>query len=297
MRDLIIETSDLRRSFDGQTALAGLDLQVPRGSIFGFLGRNGAGKTTTIRILTGLLKKLGGSAAMFGEPLGPLGPPAEIRRRIGVVTEDKELLPYMTFEQMIRFTRPFFPRWRPDLERRYLRMFDLPEDKNITDLSKGMRAKLMLLLAMSRGAELLVLDEPMDGLDPVGVQEVLREVVSMSASEETTVFFSSHQLEEVEQIAEHVAIIDGGRSILNGALDDLKARFRRLQIVLPELIPIPSEWARDVEHVRQKGRTVSILASRNVDDLMVKAHSLPGASVEVFPVGLKENFLDRVGSN
>ena len=150
----------------------------------------------------------------------------------------------MTVGQVIQFTRPFFPTWRDDLERRYLCVFDLPLQKKVPDLSKGMRSKLMLLLAMSRGGDLLILDEPTDGLDPMTVEEVLREVVSLSASQGTTIFFSSHQLNEVEQIADHIMIVEHGRSVVSGTLDDLKERYRRLNIVLPEKPADPIRWFR-----------------------------------------------------
>jgi ABC-type branched-subunit amino acid transport system ATPase component len=166
MTDFIIETSQLCKSFKDKPALRGLDLRVPAGSIFGFLGRNGAGKTTTIKNLMGLLRADSGGAHVFGNPVADADRSVEVRRRIGFVTEDKELYPYMTVEQIIRFARPFFPKWRDDLEQRYLQMFELPPKRKIPDLSKGMRSKLMLLLAMSRGADLLILDEPTDGLDP-----------------------------------------------------------------------------------------------------------------------------------
>jgi ABC-2 type transport system ATP-binding protein len=142
-------------------------------------------------------------------------------------------------------------------------MFELPPAKKIPDLSKGMRSKLMLLLAISRGADLLVLDEPTDGLDPVSVEDMLREIVSLSATEGITVFFSSHQLAEVEQIADHVTIIDRGRAIVSGSLDDLKARYQRLHVVFQDEPRSPVQWLDGEEHVRQEGRTVSILASRN----------------------------------
>jgi ABC-2 type transport system ATP-binding protein len=166
MTDFVIETHQLCKSFRDQPALRGLDLQVSAGSIFGFLGRNGAGKTTTIKTLLGLLRADSGSAHVFGVPVTDADSAAGVRSRIGFVTEDKELYPYMTVEQIIRFTRPFFPNWRRDLEQRYLEMFELPKARKIPDLSKGMRSKLMLLLAIARGAELLILDEPTDGLDP-----------------------------------------------------------------------------------------------------------------------------------
>jgi len=297
MSDWVIEARGLRKSFKGQPALTGLNLEVPAGSIFGFLGRNGAGKTTTIRLLMGLLKPDCGDARVFGLPAGDLSAGIEIRRRLGFVTEDKELYPYMTVKQIIRFTRSFFPKWRAELEQRYLKLFDLPPNRKISDLSKGMRSRLMLLLAISHGAELLILDEPTEGLDPVAVEDILRQLVAISASEGTTIFFSSHQLEEVEQIADRVCIIDHGAAVVTGSLDDLKTQYQRLRVVVGEELKAPVLWGEGVEHVRQDGRTVDILASRNVEAIINQARSLPAASVERFPVTLKEIFLEHVRSN
>jgi ABC-2 type transport system ATP-binding protein len=293
---IIVETRGLRKVFDGHPAVNGLDLRVEAGSIFGFLGRNGAGKTTTIRLLLGFLKAGGGEARLFGEPVtGPRGG-VDLRRRIGFVSESKHLYPYMTVRQTIRFTRPFFPGWRDDLERRYLEIFDLPPNRKVSALSKGMRTGLMLLLAMSHGAELLILDEPTEGLDPAVTEAVLRELVALTASEGTTIFFSSHQLAEVEQIADHVAIIDRGRTVVSGALDDLKVQYQRLRVVFQQE-PAAVSWVEGAEDVRQEGRTVSILASRNVEAIVRQARSLPGASVERYPVSLKEIFLEHARSN
>jgi len=297
MNDFAIEASALKRSFGGRPALDGLDLRVPAGSIFGFLGRNGAGKTTTIKILMGMLKADSGAARIFGVDAGDPARNVEARRRIGFVTEDKELYPYMTVDQVIRFTRPFFPKWRDDLERRYLKMFDLPPGKKISDLSKGMRSKLMLLLAICHSAELLILDEPTDGLDPAAIEDVLRELVAIAASQGTTMFFSSHQLTEVEQIADNICIIDKGRSIVAGVLDDLKAQYQRFRIVLENDLPAGIRWVDGVENVRQEGRTISLLASRNADAVAAQIGSLSGATMERFPVGLKEIFLEHVRSD
>jgi ABC-2 type transport system ATP-binding protein len=203
----------------------------------------------------------------------------------------------MTVEQIIRFTRAFFPKWRDDLERRYLRMFELPPAKKIPDLSKGMRSKLMLLLAIARDAELLILDEPTDGLDPAATEDVLRELVAVAASEGTTMFFSSHQLADVELIADHIGIIDQGRMIVAGSLDDMKARYQRITLVFADLVQTPARWVEGVESVREEGRMVSILASHNVEAIVEQARCIPGAVVERFPVTLKEIFLEHVRSN
>jgi len=297
MDEWVIEARDLRKSFGSQTALDGLQLQVPPGSIYGFLGKNGAGKTTTIELLLNIIKPDSGHASIFGVPITDVRRCAEVRRRIGFVSEDKGLYPYMTVGQIIRFTRPFFPAWRDDLERRYLEAFSLPLNKKVGDLSKGMGSKLMLLLAIARGADLLILDEPTDGLDPAAVDDVLRELVSIAASNGTTIFFSSHQLAEVEQIADHVCIIDRGKAVVTGALDELKAQYQRIQVVVDRELSSAVRWVDGVVRVRQEGRTLSLLVSRNVEAILAQIRSLPGASTEQFPVSLKDIFLETVRNN
>jgi ABC-2 type transport system ATP-binding protein len=292
MSDFALETTRLKKRFGDHAAVDGLDLAVPAGSIFGFLGRNGAGKTTTIRLLLGTLRADGGTVQVLGKAIhGPAGDPA-VRQRIGYVSESKYLYPYMTVRQMIAFTRPFFPTWRDRLERRCQEIFELPPNRRVSALSKGMRTGLMLLLAISHAPDLLILDEPIEGLDPAVVDSLLRELVALPAAEGCTVFFSSHQLAEVEQIADRIAIIDHGRAVVAGSLDDLKTRYQRLRVVF-DREPAPVDWGPAAHSVHQEGRTVSILATRNADDLVDLARCLPGASVERFPVGLKEIFLEH----
>lgn len=297
MSEAVIEIESLRKLFGDHAALDGLNLKVPDGSVFGFLGRNGAGKTTTIKHLLGLLKVDSGSARIFGCPTNDSRAVAATRGRIGFVTEDKGLYPYMTVEGIVRFTRSFFPGWRHDLEQRYLDLFDLPRQKSIAKLSKGMRSKLMLLLAISHGAELLILDEPMDGLDPAAVEQLLRELVAIAAEQGTTIFFSSHQLADVEQIADHVAIIDGGRALVCGELDDLKSHYQRLSVVCSAEPPSDIGRLDGVESVRRNGRMLSILVSRNAEAVCAQLRQLPNVVVEGFPVTLKEVFLEHVGNN
>jgi ABC-2 type transport system ATP-binding protein len=297
MSEAVIEIEGLRKCFGPHAALDGLDLRVPVGSVFGFLGRNGAGKTTTIKHLLGLIKADRGAARVFGQTVEDASTGVAIRQRIGFVTEDKDLYPYMTVDSIIRFTRPFFRGWQRDLEQRYLDLFELPRGKRISQLSKGMRSKLMLLLAISHRAELLVLDEPMDGLDPPAVEQVLRELVAIAAEHATTIFFSSHQLSDVEQIADHVAIIDGGKTLVCGELDDLKMHYQRLSLVCSGEPPGDVGRMDGVVSVRRNGRMLSILVSRNVEAIAAQLGQLPGVAIERFPVSLKELFLEHVGNS
>src|SRR5262249_16702069 len=255
----VIETSALRKQYEFADALRGLDLQVPAGSIFGFLGRNGAGKTTTIKLLLGMARPTGGGLHVFGLPADRTAPSVEIRRRTGFVGEEKELYDYMTVEEMIRFTAAFYPRWRLDLEARYIQKFALPLGQRVRALSRGTRTKLALLLAFCRGAELLILDEPTSGLDPAAIEELLQAIVTHVAGEQRTVCFSSHQIAEVEQIAARVAIIDRGRAALAGALDDLRDRYRRVQFVFGGDAPAVTFRAPGVVRTQRKGRVLTIL--------------------------------------
>ena len=155
----------------------------------------------------------------------------------------------------------------------------------------------MLLLAISRGAELLILDEPMEGIDPVSNDDIMRELVDLAASEGTTIFFSSHQIADVEQIADHVSIIDHGASLVAGALDDMKMRYQRIQITFPDGPPASVQWVEGAEQVRQEGRMVSILACKNLDAILAQGRSFPGALVESSPLTLKEIFLGHIRSH
>lgn len=294
MNEIVIGARGLKKSYGDKAALRGLDLAVPRGSICGFLGRNGAGKTTTLKLLLGMLRPNAGEILLFGEAVQSEASSIAGRRRVGFVSEDKELYPFMTVGQTIRFTRAFFPGWRRDLEEKYLDLFRLPMGMAVPKLSRGMRTQLMLLLAMARGAELLVMDEPTTGLDPAMTEDVLRELADLAASAGTTVFFSSHQLAEVEQICDRVCLIDEGLAVIDGELDDLKARYRRILLVFDGDAPWELANIPGVDHARRRGRTASLLAGGDFDGVVEAARAFKPTSVEVRPVTLKELFLDQV---
>ncbi len=284
-----VETRDLTKRFGNSYALAGLTMTVPRGHIVGFLGRNGSGKTTTIKILLDVIRRTSGEAMVLGEPAGAVS----VRRRIGFLGEDKRLYPYMTVREIIAFTRPFFPTWRVETETRLLSDFELPLNHKVSALSKGMRTKLGLLLNLCRHSEFLILDEPSEGLDPVMTEQMLRSLVQQAA-EGTTIFFSSHQVAEVEQIADHIIAIEKGRVILEGSLDHLRHEFRRVNLVFDDPPP-PEAFRREgVDRVIVQGRTISILASRNIDQITALGPLLGAKAVDVHSVGLKELFLEKV---
>jgi ABC-2 type transport system ATP-binding protein len=291
---LAIETVDLHKTYGGVEALRGLNLEVPGGAIFGFLGRNGAGKTTAIKILLGMARPTGGAARVFGLDSAEQSSSVAIRSRTGFVSEDKDLLGHFSVEQTIRFTAGFYPRWRRDEEGRYLARFELPADRKVKDLSRGMRTKLGLLLALCRGAELLVLDEPTSGLDPAAAEEVLHALVAAVAGGDTTVFFSSHQIAEVEQIADRIAIVDRGRVAVSGGLDDLRASYRRIQLVFDGAAPEPVFRSPGLVRVVRNHRVLSVVVSGGAERLIDEARHLQPVTIDSEPLTLKDVFLETV---
>jgi ABC-2 type transport system ATP-binding protein len=291
---LAIETVDLHKTYGGVDALRALNLEVPCGTIFGLLGRNGAGKTTAIKILLGMARPSRGAARVFGLDAAVQASSVAIRARTGFVSEDKDLLGHLSVEQAIRFTAAFYPRWRRDQEQRYLTRFALPPDRKVKDLSRGMRTKLALLLALCRAAELLVLDEPTSGLDPATAEEVLHELVADVAGGGTTVFFSSHQIAEVDQVADRIAIVDHGRVAVSGGLDDLRASYRRIQLVFDGVAPAPAFRSPGLVRVVRNHRVLSVIVSGGADRLIDEARSLRPVAIDSEPLTLKDLFLETV---
>jgi ABC-2 type transport system ATP-binding protein len=291
---LIIETNGLEKRYDGVTVLDGLTLAVPAGSIYGLLGRNGAGKTTVIKILMGMVRPTAGRATVFGLPASEPETGVAIRQRTGFASDGQDLYDSMTVAQLIDFTAGFFPRWRADMAQRYVRSFELPIHRTVKVLSRGARAKLALLLAFCRGAELLILDEATAGLDPIAIDEVLQVLVAHVASEGVTVFFSSHQLGEIEKIADHVAIIGRGRTVLASALDDLRESYRRIEIVFEGDAPEVRFRSPGVRRVRRKGRMLTVLAGFGSEQIIGEAHAFGAVSVQAQTVSLNEILLEII---
>jgi ABC-2 type transport system ATP-binding protein len=292
----VIQAQALRKRYKDVEALRRIDLDVPPGSICGFLGRNGAGKTTTLRILLGMARPDSGSAQIFGLPVTDPDASVRIRQRIGFVPERKDLYGYMRVGEMIRFTRGLFPKWRADLERRYIDRFELNLDQKIQTLSRGSMTRLALMLALCRGADLLILDEPTEGLDPAMVEEVLEAIVSLVAEQGATVFFSSHQLHEVEQIADRVCLIHRGETLFSQPLEELKAKARRITAVFDGNAAQAAQQVASLGPVRQEGRAVSVLVYSEPEGAVARVRALDPLSLDVRPVGLKELFLESVRS-
>ena len=286
MNDLAIHAEGLAKFFGKTRAVDGLNLKVPRGSVYGFLGRNGAGKTTTVKTLLGLLRPSAGSAQVLGYDIRR--DLVAILERTGFVPENKTLFGTLTPAQLVYFNRGYFPKWSGDLVVRYAELLEIPMQVPFARLSSGNKTKVCHLLALCQGAELLILDEPSMGLDPVITDLLLRVLVEDQVSEGRTVFLSSHQLTEVERIADWVGIIERGKILLETRLEDIRQNYRLIRaagdaapaISSPDLIAVQSS-----ENFR------SYLVTREAEDFAAMLRAKGMTILEILPVNLEEVFL------
>src|SRR5258705_1237177 len=220
----VIEVSELTRRFGARTALASVSVSMPRGAVYGLVGANGAGKTTLIKHMLGLLQAESGAVRVFG--LDPVADPVGVLSRIGYLSEENDLPGWMRVDELIRYSRAFYPAWDDDYAEELRRTFALDPAARIKTLSKGQKARAGLLIALAYRPELLVLDEPSSGLDPIVRRDILGAVLRAIAEEGRTVLFSSHLLDEVERVADHVTMINEGASVRSARLPDIKESHR-----------------------------------------------------------------------
>jgi ABC-2 type transport system ATP-binding protein len=223
---MIISLSGVSKSYGAVVALQGLDLAVAAGQVYGFLGRNGAGKSTTLRIIMGITRPSAGEVRLFGEPAAATKP--ALRRRIGYVAQEQNFYGWMTPLRLGAFLAGFYPSWDDVEYRRLLTLLEVPATRTIQTFSGGTHAKLALAAALAHRPELLVLDEPTAGMDAVTRREFLALVREQARLSGRATLFSSHLIDEVELAADTIGIIDGGRTIWQGPITDLRARTRAL---------------------------------------------------------------------
>ena len=291
--EYVIENRDLSKSFGTCQAVASLNLRVAANQVTGFLGRNGAGKSTTIKMLLGMTHPTSGSGSVLGREITDAKENREMRRQVAYVGEDKQLYAYMTVDQLLRFTASFYPDWSEQTAQRLRKEYDLPPDRKVKALSKGMRTKLALLLALARRPALLILDEPSEGLDPVSIEDLLRTLTGVAA-DGTTVFFSSHQIAEVERVADRICILDHGKLAADLSLDELRQDYRRITLGFATSPPEHVFEVPGVQRVETSGRQVIVVARQNIDEIVQRARGFDAASVDVEPVSLRELFLETV---
>ena len=292
MQDPVVTTTGLTRRFGKLTAVDDLGLNVPYGSIYGFLGPNGAGKTTTIRLLLGLIQPHAGQVRLFDVPLRP-GWRAPLSRASALV-ESPSLYPNLTGRENLEVTRRLVGGERAQIGRA-LQIVGLgaDADRRVRGYSAGMKQRLGLALALLSTPELLILDEPTNGLDPAGIQEVRDLIARLPGEYGVTVFLSSHLLAEVEQVATHIGIIQAGRLRFQGTQESLRAQMEEhvvLQVEEPREAEASLRAAGWTVH-RNGGHRLTVAANGLSDAAMINAH-LVGEGVNVYHLGLEHPTLE-----
>ena len=289
MTDLAIKLHGVRKSYRYFT-LDNIDLQVPKGQIMGLIGPNGAGKSTTIRILMGLVHQDQGEVTVLGHRM----PAEQIAAKwdIGFASEDMRLYDTLTLEWHMDFIRSIYPKWDAAYAQLLLKRFGLRAEQKIKGFSHGQRVKATLLLVLARRPQLLVLDEPTTGLDPVARHEILRELTAVMTDEGRSILFSSHNTQDVEQISDQITFIDRGRIIDSMDKEVYLDRWRRLRLEVPAGVELPA--LPGIIHVRQDGRIAIATANAFVPDL-ASAYENTGARVQsIENMTLEEIFVANV---
>lgn len=239
---MIIETTELYKRFGRFEAVQNLNIQVPEGSVFALIGPNGSGKTTTIRMLMNILQPDAGSIRVLGTQSRKLAP--RDFYRIGFVSESQKVPERLTISQYFAYLKSLYPAWDRELERELCEQFELPASRRLKDLSHGMRMKVLLVGALAFRPKLLVLDEPLSGLDTLVREEVVSGLLQQAL--DTTILISSHELSEIETFTTHMAFMQHGKLLLQETIEGLQARFREVNVTLADRRtlpqPVPEHW-------------------------------------------------------
>lgn len=285
--ETIIETRGLSKSYRWKEAVHDLDIRLTAGRACAFLGRNGAGKTTTIKMLAGLIRPTSGQSFLFGRDSQSLRP--EDWQKTGYVSENQELYEWMTGRELIDFTAALYPSWDCDFERELIGKLELPLNRRISRCSRGEKVKLALLLAMAFRPRLLILDEPFAGLDPLTRSDFLDSVLEITRQNEWSIFFSAHDIDDVEKLADDVVIIDEGRLQIAESLESLQNRFRRVDIIGKHHPVTESANIMGLTCEGEHSRFVHSAYDDETETSLEAAH--PGTSISVSTMSLKEIFI------
>jgi ABC-2 type transport system ATP-binding protein len=291
--DRVVEVKALTRRFGAKAALDDVSITIPRGIVFGLVGANGAGKTTLIKHVLGLLKAQAGSVRVFGRD--PVADPAGVLGRVGYVSEEHDLPGWMRVWELLRYNEVFYANWDSAYAEDLRRRFELDPAARVKQLSKGQRARANLLVALAHRPELLVLDEPSSGLDPIVRRDILEAIIRAIADEGRTVLFSSHLLHEVERVSDHVTMMHQGKIIVSAPLDDVKQSHRCLTLRFAEALSGPPDFAGALAW-EGNGHEWTAVCHGQVAELQAAATRCGAVVLDKRVPSLDEIFVARVGT-
>ena len=282
----MIQVKELIKSFDGFRALDGLNIHVPKGAVYGLVGPNGAGKSTVIRHLAGIYRQDSGQVLIDGQPVyeNP-----EIKGRIAYIPDDIFFYTQATINDMMKFYRSVYPRFSPERFEKLEELFNLDRKQPMRKLSKGMQKQAAFWLAMSQCPEVVILDEPVDGLDPVMRRQVWSALLSDVAENGTTVLVSSHNLRELEDVCDHVGIMNHGKMLLEKSLADMQGSTVKLQLVGD------TPQGLNILHESTSGRLKTLIVRGQAWEVSTKAAAAKPAYFDVLPLSLEEIFIYELG--
>ena len=287
----MIEVKDVVKRFDGFAALDGATLSVPAGSVYGLVGPNGAGKSTLIRHLTGIYRQDEGSVAIGGETVWEN---AALKSRIAAIPDDWYYFFQSNVRDMMRFYRGFYPQFSMERYEKLKEVFAIDEKRTIRRLSKGMQKQVAFWLALCCMPEYLILDEPVDGLDPVMRRQVWSLIMGDVAERGTTVLVSSHNLRELEDVCDHVGIMDHGTVLLERSLEQLQDNMVKLQVVFRDgMTEVPPELP--VLHASKMGRIHTLIMRMNAQEATNLLSTYQPMLVDAVPLTLEEIFIYELG--
>jgi ABC-2 type transport system ATP-binding protein len=288
----LLRLDGVRREIGTLVILDSVSASLAHGERVGLVGANGAGKTTLLKHLLGLLRAQTGSVRVFG--LDPVSDPVGVLSRIGYLSEERELPEWMRVDELMRYTQAFHPTWDAAYARELVETFALDPSRKVKELSKGMRAQAGLLVAVAHRPELLILDEPSSGLDAMVRRDILDAIVRTVADDGRTVIFSSHLLEEVERMSDHVTMIHNGRVTLSGPIDDVRSGYQRSRVRFAASFDHPPAIATALA-MEGGGRAWSVVHSGSLEQFHHSVLALGGEVVESRDATLEEIFLARAG--
>lgn len=293
--EYVIETNQLTKYFGDKVVVNSVSLKVKRGKIIGFLGRNGAGKSTFIRMLMGFLKPSYGTSKILGCNSLELTP--EIRERIGYMIEGHPLYPKMSIKQLRDFSRASFSAWKDDVFAEMMNYFELDEKKKVIDLSRGQRAQVSLAITLAPDPEVLVLDDPTLGLDPVINREFIDAMVQLIQNQNRTIFFSSHAISSVDRLADEIIVLEGGVLKAHAELATFKDKIKRIQMKVKQWGP---EMSTTPGLLKQSkiGDLVTVTIANFSEQILVDfKEKYQAQEIEVVDINLEDAFIDFTAGN